>query len=83
MWNIIPTELKKGSFLKTFKESIKLWRPLHWQWPGPILESKGMGTIFQNKDKEMSEKAKYFEQNLGRTVQNYKIFWKTAGDCMW
>lgn len=80
--NIISTELKQESALKTFKESIKLWRPLHWQWPGPILENKSMGTIFQNKDKEMSKKAKYFGQNLGRTVQNSKIFWKTASDCM-
>ena len=36
---------------------------------GPILESKGMRAIFQKKDK----KGKIFE-NLGKNVQNLKIF---------
>ena len=34
------------------------------QLAGPLLESKGTGTIFQNKDKE----------NLGKNLQNFKIF---------
>ena len=48
---------------------------------GPILESKGKGTIFQKKGKEMLSEGKMFE-NLGSNVQNLKIFWKKAGDCM-
>ena len=44
-----------------------------------ILESKGMGEIFQNKGKEMLEKGKIFK-NLGKNVQNLKIFWKRAGE---
>lgn len=30
VWNSIPTELKENSSLETFKESIKLWKPLHY-----------------------------------------------------
>ena len=48
---------------------------------GPILESKGMGAIFQKKGKGMLKKSKIFE-NLGGNVQNLKIFCKKAGDCM-
>ena len=47
----------------------------------PILESKDIGAIFQKKGKEMLKKSKIF-QNLGQNVQNLKIFWKRAGDCM-
>ena len=39
---------------------------------GPILESKGMHAIFSEKGKK---KAKILE-NLGKNVQNLKIFWK-------
>ena len=39
-----------------------------------ILERNGMGVIFQKKDK-------IFE-NVGKNVQNLKIFGKRAGDCM-
>ena len=48
---------------------------------GPILESKDMGAIFQKKGKEILEKGKIFE-NLGKNVQNFKIFWKSGGDCV-
>ena len=41
--------------------------------PGPILESKGMGVIFQKKGKEILKNSKIFE-NLGQNVQNLKIF---------
>ena len=40
---------------------------------GPILESWGMGAIFQQKAKEMLKKGKIFE-NLDKNVQNLKIF---------
>ena len=39
-----------------------------------VLESKGMGTIFQKM-------GKIFE-NLGKNVQNLKMFWKKARDCL-
>ena len=48
---------------------------------GPILESKDIGVIFQKKGKEMLKKGKIFE-NLGKNVQNLKIFWKKGGDCV-
>ena len=48
---------------------------------GPILESKGMHTIFQKKGKKMFKKGKIFE-NLGKNKQNLKIFWKRAGECV-
>ena len=53
---------------------------------GPILESKGMRTIFKKKVKKKKEKkmlreGKVFE-NLGKDVQKLKIFWKRAGDCV-
>ena len=41
---------------------------------GSIVESKGMREIFQKKGKEKG-KGKIFE-NLGKNVQNLKIFWK-------
>ena len=41
---------------------------------GPILESKGMGVIFQKN-------GKIFE-NLGKNVQKLRIFWKWAGECV-
>ena len=50
-------------------------------YPGPILLSKGMHVIFQNKGNKMLKKGKIFE-NLGKHVQNLKIFWKKAGDCV-
>ena len=40
---------------------------------GPILESKGMHAIFQKKGKKMLKKGTIFE-NLGKNVQNLKIF---------
>ena len=42
-------------------------------YAGPISESKGMGVIFQKKGKEMLKRGKIFE-NLGKNVQNLKIF---------
>ena len=39
----------------------------------PILESKGMCTIFNKKGKKMFKKGKIFE-NLGKNLQNLKIF---------
>ena len=41
---------------------------------GPILESKGMGVIFQKKGKQMLKKGKIFEKLWGGDVQNLKIF---------
>ena len=41
--------------------------------PGPRVESKGMRAIFQKKGKERAKKGKIFE-NLGKNVQNLKIF---------
>ena len=43
------------------------------QPPGPILESKGMGVLFQQKGKEMLEKGKIFE-HFAENVLNLKIF---------
>ena len=40
-----------------------------------------MGTIFQKKSQEMLENDTIFE-NLGNNVQNLKIMWKKAGDCI-
>ena len=40
---------------------------------GPILESKGMHAVFQKKGGKMLKKGKIFE-NLGKNVQNFKIF---------
>ena len=40
---------------------------------GRILEGKGMGAIFQKKGKEILKDRKIFE-NLGKNVQNLKIF---------
>ena len=41
--------------------------------PGFILESKGVGVIFQKKGKEMLIKGNIFE-NLSKNVLNLKIF---------
>ena len=40
-----------------------------------------MDPIFQEKGKEMSKKGKIIG-NLGKNIQNLKILWKGAGDCM-
>ena len=40
---------------------------------GPIIESKGMHAFFR--------KSKIFK-NLGKTVQNFKIFFKKAASCV-
>ena len=61
-----------------------------WFWrivsPGPILKSKRMRSIFQKKGKKEQKKClkkakkdKIFE-NLGKNLQNFKIFRKMAGD---
>ena len=51
--------------------------------PGPILESRDMCVDFQKNDKkstkQMLKKDKIFE-NLGKKVQNLKIFWKRESD---
>ena len=51
--------------------------------PGPILESKGMCVDFHKNDKkstkQMLKKDRIFE-NLGKKVQNLKIFWKRESD---
>ena len=39
----------------------------------PILESKSLCTIFQKKSKKRGKNGKMFE-NLGKNVQNLKIF---------
>ena len=41
---------------------------------GPILESRGMHTIFQKKGKIL--------ENLGKNLQNLKIFWKKTVACV-
>ena len=55
---------------------------------GPTIESKGMRAIFNKKGKKKgkkrlktAKKGKIFE-NLGKNVQNLKIFLKRAGLCM-
>ena len=48
---------------------------------GPILESKGMGAIFQKKGNKMLKKGKILE-NVGKNIQNLKISLKRADDCM-
>ena len=47
-------------------------------YPGPILESKGTHVILQQKDKSSAN-----IENLGKNVQNLKIFWKGAASCVW
>ena len=42
-------------------------------YPGLILERKGIHAIFQKKVKKNYKKGKIFE-NLGKNVQNLKIF---------
>ena len=49
---------------------------------GPILKSKGMHVIFQKIGYKRAKKGKVFE-NVGKNVQNLRIFWKRAGDRMW
>ena len=44
---------------------------------GPLLESKGMHTIFHKTGK----KGKIFE-SFSKNIESLKIFWKGAGDCM-
>ena len=41
---------------------------------GPIIESKGMHAFFRKR-------AKYLK-NLGKTVQNFKIFFKKTASCV-
>ena len=51
---------------------------------GPILKSKVIQASFQKKGKKgqkMLKKGNLFE-NLGKNVQNLKIFLKRAGDCV-
>ena len=43
-------------------------------YAGLILESKGMGEIFQKKGKIL--------ENLDKNILNLKIFWKRAGSCI-
>ena len=53
-----------------------LYKKRQIQVSGPILESKGMCVIFQKKDKKTAKKikkGKIFE-NLGKNVQNLKVF---------
>ena len=68
---------------KTFSTTCVLfWTCFAWKKiPGPILESKGMHAMFQKKAKKKGQKGNIFE-NLGQNMQNLKIFWKRAGDCM-
>ena len=40
---------------------------------GPILESKGIRAIFEEKGTKRAQKGKSFE-NLGKNVKNLKIF---------
>ena len=40
---------------------------------GPILESKGMRSIFQKKGKDRAKKGKVFE-NSDKNIQNLKVF---------
>ena len=70
-----------NSFLVYIVQKIAIKMIDYFTFFGPILESKGMGTIFQNNGKEMLEKGKIFE-NFGKNAENLKIFCKRAGDCM-
>ena len=45
----------------------------YFHYSEPILESKGMRAIFQKKGKKFFKKDKIFK-NLGKNVQNFKIF---------
>ena len=54
-----------------FPNTVVEWKTL--DLAGPILESKGMHEIFQKKDKTRAKKGNIFE-NLGKNVQNLKIF---------
>ena len=47
--------------------------PININITGPILESKGMGAIFQKKCKKMLKRGKIFE-NFCKNVPNLNIF---------
>ena len=48
---------------------------------GTILERKGMDVIFFRKRAKKAKKGKIFE-NLGKNLQNFKIFLKRVASCM-
>ena len=53
---------------------------------GAILESKGNAYDFseklQKRPKNWKKKGDKIFENLGKNVQNLKILWKKAGDCV-
>ena len=55
---------------------------------GPMLESKGMCAICQKKGKKRAKNVKQgkkrtkYLKNLDKNVQNLKMFWKRASDCV-
>ena len=50
-----------------------------WTVSRAYSRSKNIHAIFQKEGKNLLKKGKIFE-NLGKNVQNSKIFWKRAGD---
>ena len=76
-FNIYHVVFKK----KKIKKNTCRYHYQNLDMTGPILESKGMCAIFQKKGKKRAQKSKIFE-NQGKNVQNLKIVWKRAGDCM-
>ena len=71
----------RHSFPKNVKFHFSLVFGQILRFSGPILESKSMRAIFQKKGKKMFKKDKIFE-NIGKNVQNLKIFLKRASDCV-
>ena len=72
--------------MKMCKDSIQV--AVNSSVSGLILENKDMLTIFEKKGKwkgkrmlKRAKKGKIFEK-LGKNVQNLKILWKRAGNCV-
>ena len=72
--------------MKMCKDSIQV--AVNSSVSGLILENKDMLTIFEKKGKrkgkrmlKRAKKGKIFEK-LGKNVQNLKIFWKRACNCV-
>ena len=64
-------------YFSTFLSGTKsAWAILSYS-SGPILEGKGMRAIFSEKGQKSAKKI----ENLGKNVQNLKIFWKRATLC--
>ena len=73
-WSETSTFVILVVMLESIKEFALIWSIKL----GPILESKGMSAILQEKDKEMLKKGKIFE----KMYQILKYFEKRSGDCV-